>query len=130
MNQAGVSGTQVTTVVVRALALGEVSTGNIGRLLRRELLLAVINGGIVSIVMATIVGLWRTNVYIGLVVLCAMLLSYFVAASVGVLVPMTMRRLNIDPATASGVVLTTFTDIAGGVSYLTFATAFLTLIDD
>jgi magnesium transporter len=130
MNQAGVAGTQVTTVVVRSMALGEISPSNTARLLRREYLLAVVNGGAVAVVMAVTVGLWRLDLYLGLVIFIAMLGSYFVAASVGVLVPMSMRKLNIDPATASGVVLTTFTDIAGGGFYLGLATVFLTLLRD
>lgn len=125
MNQAGVAGTQVTTVVVRSLALEEITTGSTTRLLRREYILAAVNGGIVSAVMALVVGLWRLDLYLGLVVFIAMLGSYFVAASVGVLVPMAMSRFKIDPATASGVVLTTFTDIAGGAFYLGLATVFL-----
>ena len=128
MNQAGVAGTQVTTIVVRSLALEEITTSSTSRLLRREYILATINGGAVSLVMAAVVGLWRLDVYLGLVVFAAMLGSYFVAASVGVLVPMAMNRFKIDPATASGVVLTTFTDIAGGAFYLGLATIFLSLL--
>jgi magnesium transporter len=128
MNQAGVAGTQVTTVVVRSMALDEITTASTGRLLRREYLLAGVNGGIVSIVMGGVVGLWRFDLYLGLVVFGAMLGSYFVAASVGVLVPMAMSKFKIDPATASGVVLTTFTDIAGGGFYLGLATIFLSLL--
>lgn len=128
MNQAGVAGTQVTTVVVRSLALDEISTSSTGRLIRREYILAAVNGGAVAVVMGVTVGLWRMDLYLGLVIGIAMLLSYFVAASVGVLVPMAMNRFKIDPATASGVVLTTFTDIAGGAFYLGFATIFLTLL--
>ncbi len=128
MNQAGVAGTQVTTIVVRALALEEVTTGSTARLLRREYVLAAINGGAVSVVMASVVGLWRIDLYLGVVVFIAMIASYFVAASVGVLVPMAMSRFKIDPATASGVVLTTFTDIAGGAFYLGMATVFLSML--
>ncbi len=128
MNQAGVAGTQVTTVVVRSLALDEITTGSTARLLRREYILATVNGGVVAALMAIVVGLWRLDLYLGLVVFIAMLGSYFVAASVGVLVPMAMSRFKIDPATASGVVLTTFTDIAGGAFYLGLATIFLSLL--
>lgn len=128
MNQAGVVGTQVTTVVVRSLALDEITTSSTARLLRREYILSAVNGGAVSLVMGTTVGLWRQDLYLGVVVAAAMLLSYFVAASVGVLVPMAMSKFKIDPATASGVVLTTFTDIAGGGFYLGFATIFLSLL--
>lgn len=128
MNQAGVAGTQVTTVVVRSLALDEITTGSTMRLLRREYILAAINGGAVATVMAVVVGLWRLDLYLGLVVFVAMIGSYFVAASVGVLVPMALSKFKIDPATASGVVLTTFTDIAGGAFYLGLATIFLTLL--
>ena len=128
MNQSGVAGTQVTTVVVRSLALGDVTTSNTARILRREYVLAAVNGGVVAGIMAIVVGLWRNDLYLGLVILIAMFASYFVAASVGVMVPMGMRRFRIDPATASGVVLTTFTDIAGGAFYLGLATVFLSLL--
>ena len=125
MNQSGVAGTQVTTVVVRSLALGDIGLSSTMRLLRREYILAAVNGSVVSATLGIVVGAWRLDVYLGLIVFAAMYLSYFVAASAGVLVPMTMKRLNIDPATASGVILTTFTDIAGGVFYLGLATIFL-----
>ncbi len=128
MNQAGVAGTQITTVVVRSLALDEITAGSTVRLLKREYLLAGLNGGAVSGVMALVVGVWRLDLYLGIVVFAAMLGSYFVAASVGVLVPMAMSKYRIDPATASGVVLTTFTDVAGGAFYLGLATVFLSLL--
>ena len=128
MNQAGIAGTQTTTVIVRSLALGQVSPRDTISLLRREYGLAFINGFMVALVLAGVVALWRLDIYLGLVIFGAMMISYFVAATVGVLVPLAMKAFRIDPATASGVILTTFTDIAGGISYLGLATAFLSLL--
>jgi magnesium transporter len=128
MNQAGIAGTQTTTVIVRSLALGDVSTRDTLALLKREYGLAIINGFLVAAVLAGVVTLWRLDIYLGLVIFGAMMISYFVAATVGVVVPLAMKTFRIDPATASGVILTTFTDIAGGVSYLGLATVFLTLL--
>ncbi|MEX0761389.1 MAG: magnesium transporter [Dehalococcoidia bacterium] len=129
MNQAGIAGNQVAIVIVRSLALGQVNTSDTGRLLGRETTLAIVNGGIISLVLGAIVGLWRQDEILGLVVFSAMLFSYFVASTAGVMIPMTMKKFRIDPATASGVVLTTCTDIAGGASYLGLATVLLALLE-
>ncbi len=128
MNQAGVAGTQVTTLIVRGLAVGEVSTQNTLRLLGREYMVAGVNGLMVSLAMGVLVGLWRQDVYLGVVIFVAMLISYFVAASGGVLIPLGMKKFKVDPATASGVVLTMFTDMAGGIAYLGLATVFIELL--
>lgn len=128
MNQAGIAGTQTTTVIVRSLALGDINPRDIASLLQREYRLAFINGFIVALVLGAVVMVWRFDFYLGLVIFVSMLLSYFAAATIGVLVPLAMKRFNIDPATASGVILTTVTDIAGGVSYLGLATLFLHLL--
>ncbi len=128
MNQAGIAGTQVVTVIVRSIALNQVTVRDTVRVLGREAVIALVNGLAVAVLLAIIVGLWRQDFYMGVVIFASMIISYFVAAAVGVLIPMSMERLKIDPATASGVVLTTFTDIAGGVTYLGIATAFLSLL--
>lgn len=125
MNQAGIAGTQVVTVIVRSLALEQISTADTRGLLVRESLLALANGTIVAIVLGLVVAAWRVDLILGAVVGGSTIVSYFVAAASGVLIPVTMKKLKIDPATASGVVLTTFTDIAGGATYLALATMVL-----
>lgn len=129
MNQAGVAGTQVVTVVVRSLALGETDTSDFRRLIVRELVLAAVNGTAVSVILALVVGIWQRDDTMGLIVFGSMMASYLIAAIAGVLIPLSMKRFNIDPATASGVVLTTVTDIAGGVTYLGLATTFIVLLE-
>ena len=125
MNQAGVIGTQITTIVVRLLAIGEIPLRGTWHLLFREYSIAAVNGLAVSLVMALIVGVWQGDLFLAGVIFFSMYASYFIATSVGVLIPLLMARLRIDPATASGVILTTVTDLAGGISYLGLATVFL-----
>lgn len=124
--QAGIAGTQTLTLIVRALALGEVTGRDTRRLLMREGMLAVLQGLAMSVLLGGIVWGWQSDLYLGLVVAGAMLANLVVAALGGVLVPLGMRALRIDPATSSAVVVTTLTDNIGIVVYLSLATAFLT----
>ena len=121
----GVAGTQVLTLMVRGLALGQVGVGNLRALLAKEVLVGVLNGAIWAIVVGVVAGLWFQNMKLGLVIALAMLINLVNAALAGVLVPLTLRRMNIDPALAGGVVLTTFTDVVGFLSFLGLGTLIL-----
>lgn len=127
MGQAGIAGTQTLTLIVRSLALGDVTMGDTRRLLVREVLIAGSQWVTVCVALGGIAWLWRQDVYLALVVTGAMALNLMVAAAAGVLVPLGMRAMKIDPAAASAVVVTTLTDICGITFYLGMATAFLTL---
>ena len=121
----GVAGTQVLTLMVRGLAMGQVGVGNLRALLVKEVLVGVLNGTVWSIVVGVVSGLWFQDAALGLVIALAMLVNLINAALAGVLVPLTLRRMNIDPALAGGVVLTTFTDVVGFLSFLGFGTLIL-----
>jgi magnesium transporter len=121
----GVAGTQVLTLMVRGLALGQVGVGNLRALLAKEVLVGMLNGLIWSLVVGLVSGLWFQDAALGLVIGLAMMINLVNAALAGVLVPLTLRRLNIDPALAGGVVLTTFTDVVGFLSFLGLGTLIL-----
>lgn len=121
----GVAGTQVLTLMVRGLALGQVGVGNLRALIAKEALVGLLNGGAWAIVVGVVAGLWFQDPALGLVIALAMLINLVNAALAGVLVPLTLKRMNIDPALAGGVVLTTFTDVIGFLSFLGLGTLIL-----
>ncbi len=122
---AGVSGsaaTQTLTVTVRGLALGEINPKEGLKALGRELLLGVVNGVTIGGIVALIALVWKGTPVLGLVVGAATLLNLICAGIAGVLVPMLMHRLKLDPALASPILVTTLTDTLGYLFYLGFAT--------
>jgi magnesium transporter len=121
----GVAGTQVLALMIRGLALGQVGAGNLRALLAKELLVGLLNGAMAATVVGVVAALWFRDPAIGLVIALAMLINLMNAALAGVLVPLTLRRMNIDPALAGGVVLTTFTDVIGFLSFLGLGTLIL-----
>jgi magnesium transporter len=121
----GVAGTQVLTLMVRGLALGQVGVGNLRALLAKEVLVGVLNGAVWAVVVGLVSGLWFQDAPLGLVIGLAILINMINAALAGVLVPLTLKRMNIDPALAGGVVLTTFTDVIGFLSFLGLGTLIL-----
>jgi magnesium transporter len=129
MGQAGIAGTQTLTIIVRSMAIGEVVTGDARRLLISEALLAVAQGVVVAAVIALVVLVWRGDAYLAAIVAAALFLNMLVAALSGVLIPITLRAMKIDPAASSAVFLTTVTDIAGIAVYMGLATAFLAVLD-
>ena len=121
----GVAGTQTLTLMVRGLALGQVGRGNLRALVRKEVLVGLLNGLIWAIVVGVVSALWFRDLPLGAVIAGAMVINLIAAALAGVLVPLTLRRMNVDPALAGGVVLTTFTDVIGFLSFLGLATLVL-----
>jgi magnesium transporter len=121
----GVAGTQTLTLVVRGMALGQVARGNLKPILRKEVLVGLLNGAVWAIVVGIVAGLWFQDAPLGLVIAAAMVINLAVAALSGVLVPLTLKRMDIDPALAGGVVLTTVTDVVGFLSFLGLATLVL-----
>ena len=113
----GVAGSQTLTVVIRGMALGHIGRSNIAYLINRELGLAALNGVFWSLVAALAVALWFQDPLIGAIIATAMIVNLLAAALAGVLLPIGMRKLRIDPALAGTVALTTITD-AVGVSVL------------
>ena len=122
----GIAGTQTVTLIIRGLALGQVAWENARSLLLKEVGVGGLNGLIWAVVLGLITslrfGTWKISVIIG----AALLINLLAAAAVGVMVPLVLRRLKIDPALSAGVILTTFTDCIGFATLLGLGTLFLT----
>ena len=121
IGQAGIAGTQTLTLVVRALALGEITTKDTRNILNRELFLSVIQGLLVTFLLFIVIYIWKSDFNLAALVGGAMLLNLFVAGLMGVIVPIFMKTVNLDPASSSAVIVTTFTDIAGVLLYMGLA---------
>ena len=123
--QGGNAGTQTMTIVVRSLALGELSPHDALPALWHEFRIGIINGLVLGSLVAGISYLIEGNPWLGLVIGLAMLGNMIVAATAGVAVPMTLRRLRVDPALASSVFVTMLTDSLGFFMFLGLATVLL-----
>ena len=121
----GVAGTQTLTLIVRGIALGQVGGANAMRLLSKEFLVGGLNGMLWALVVGVAAGLWFGNMMLALVIAAAMLVNLCAAALSGVVIPLVLKRLSIDPAIAGGVVLTTVTDVVGFLAFLGLGTIFL-----
>lgn len=124
----GIAGSQTLTLVIRAMALGQVKADNTRYLLMKELSVGALNGLIWASLVGAAAGWWFDELRIGLVLAAAMIINLVIAAGAGALLPMFLKRSGIDPALAGGVVLTTITDVVGFFAFLGLATAlFFTL---
>ncbi|WP_457095616.1 magnesium transporter [Lysobacter sp. P5_B9] len=121
----GNAGTQVLALMVRGLALGQVGASNVRTLMWKELRVAAMNGVALGSVVALATWAWFREPMLALVIGIAMTLNLLFAASAGVLVPLTLKRMNLDPALAGGVILTTVTDVMGFLAFLGLATIIL-----
>ena len=121
----GIAGSQTLTIVIRGLALGQVGRDNSRALLRKEIAVGICNG----IVWASVVGLvaanWFKDAGLGAVIAIALITNLLAGALAGTLIPLTLKRLGIDPALAGGLFLTTVTDVVGFTAFLGLATLFL-----
>ena len=120
----GIAGTQTLTVMVRGMALGQIGWSNQRWLVNREFLVGLLNGMLWSLVVAVAASLWFQDWLIGAIIAAAMVINLVTAAVAGTLIPLLMKRFEIDPALAGGVVLTTVTDVVGFMSFLGLATVF------
>ncbi|MEZ5568222.1 MAG: magnesium transporter [Halioglobus sp.] len=120
----GIAGTQTLTVLVRGIAMGQVVRNNQAWLVNRELMIGVVNGVLWAGVVAVAASLWFDDWAIGIIIAAAMVINLITAALTGAVLPLLLTRLQIDPALAGGVVLTTVTDVVGFVSFLGLATLF------
>jgi len=120
--QGGNGGMQTLTVIIRDLALGEIAPGDGRRVLLKELILGLLNGLAIGVVVGLIGWWWKGSMTLGLVAGAAMLLNQLAAAAAGVMIPLGLKTLKIDPALASSVFLTTVTDVAGFFFFLGLAT--------
>lgn len=121
----GVAGSQSLVVITRALALGQIDRNNAERIFRKEILVGMLNGLGWSLVVALATYLWFGDWRIGAVIAGAMAINMAVAALAGFSIPLLLKRMNIDPALAGGVVLTTITDVVGYMAFLGLGATFL-----
>lgn len=117
----GVAGTQTLTLVIRGIALGHIGHSNSRWLLIREVIVGAINGLFWAAVVALAAGLWFGDVTMSFIIAAAMIINLCTAAVAGTLLPLLLKRMNIDPALAGSVILTTVTDVVGFMSFLGLA---------
>ncbi len=123
--QGGNAGIQTSTIVIRSLALGRLEVDEIWKALRYEVMLGVINGVAIGLVVALVAVVWKGNPMLGVVIGIAMVGNMLVAALAGVLIPFALHRMGRDPALASGIFLTTATDVCGFFFFLGLGTLLL-----
>ncbi len=121
----GIAGSQTLTLIVRGLALGQVTSANIRALMVKELKVGGVNGVIWALVIGVVAYFWFTDVLLGVVICLAILFNIVAAALAGVFVPVILDKLKIDPALSGSVILTTVTDIVGFVAFLGLGSLFL-----
>ncbi len=114
----GNAGMQTLAVTIRAIATKELSRSNFNRVVGKEFLIGILNGIIFAIITAIIVQLWFKELNLSLLIGISMVLNMIVAGLFGILVPVSLKKLNIDPALASSVFVTTITDVIGFLSFL------------
>jgi magnesium transporter len=117
----GNAGTQTMTITVRALATHELDRYKLGRLVIREIMVGIANGGFFAIIMGVVATIWFQNWGLGVVMGLALIVNLFSAGLAGILIPLGLNKLRIDPAIASTAFVTTVTDVVGFFSFLWFA---------
>jgi magnesium transporter len=121
-DMSGCSGNQAVAVSMRELSLGVVKPMDVFRVLFKELSIGLLNGLALGVLIGLAAFIWKNNVYLGLVVGGALMINTIIAVSLGGTIPLILKRFGIDPALASGPVLTTITDMMGFALVLSMAT--------
>ena len=121
----GNAGTQSLTVVVRQLALGDISQGDAMRIIKKEVAISLANGLLFAIIMGIVASLWFDKWMLGVVIALSMIINLFMAGFFGAVIPLFLKKIDIDPAIGSSVILTTVTDVVGFFSFLWLATTIL-----
>lgn len=121
----GIAGSQTLTLIIRGLALGQVTKTNIGALLKKELSVGALNGIVWANVIGVTAYLWFDSLLIGMVIAFAILINICAAALSGVVIPAILDKLKLDPALSGSVILTTVTDIVGFVAFLGLGSLFI-----
>ncbi len=121
----GNAGTQSLTVVVRQLALGGISQGDAMRIIKKEILISLMNGLLFAVVMGVVAAVWFNINMLGVVIALSMIINLLMAGFFGAAIPLFLKKLDIDPAIGSTVILTTVTDVVGFFSFLALATYIL-----
>ena len=118
----GIAGSQTLTIAIRGLALGQLGSSNYRSLIKKEILVGLLNGLLWAFVVASFSIAWFGNFNIGLVIAFALVVNLVAGALAGAVIPVILRHIGIDPAIAGGVVLTTVTDVIGIIAFLGLAT--------
>ena len=121
----GNAGTQSLTVVVRQLALGDISQNDAMRTIKKEVTISLVNGFLFAIIIGAIASVWFDKGMLGVVIALSMIINLFMAGFFGATVPLFLKKMDIDPAIGSTVILTTVTDVIGFFSFLGLATLIL-----
>jgi magnesium transporter len=116
---------QTLAVTIRAIAKKELSSGNFFTVVTKEFIIGVLNGIIFAVITGIIVQLWFNQTNLSILIAVAMILNMVVAGLFGILVPVSLKKFNIDPAIASSVFVTTITDVIGFLSFLGIGAQFL-----
>ena len=121
----GIAGSQTLTLVIRGMALGHIGASNQRWLIWKELSIGLINGVVWAVLIAGVVALWKQDLTIGIIIAFAMFANLVAAGLAGVTIPLILKKYEIDPALAGGVILTTITDVVGIFAFLGTATLML-----
>lgn len=121
----GIAGSQVLTLVIRGIALGQIGSTNTGWLINREIIVGLLNGLLWAVVVGVLTAFWFDNLMIAYIIAGALIINLLFAAMTGTLLPIILKHFGIDPALAGSVILTTVTDVVGFLSFLGLATIFL-----
>ena len=121
----GNAGMQTLAVTIRTIATNELTKNNFSQNIIKEFSIGVLNGIIFAIISAIVVQLWFNDITLSLIISISMVLNMIVAGLFGILVPVSLKKMNIDPAIASSVFVTTITDVIGFVSFLGVGAYFL-----
>ncbi len=122
--QGGNAGAQSLAVVMRGIVMREIPKGKTGRLILKEGGLGAVNGVVIGLVTAVVAWLWNGNPFLGLVIGLGMFFNLIFAGLSGASIPLLMKKMGIDPAQSSSIILTTVTDILGFLAFLGFAVVF------
>ena len=114
----GNAGMQTLAVTIRSIATKELTSGNIAKIITKEFIIGILNGIIFAIITGLIVQLWFKEINLSILISITMVLNMIVAGLFGILVPVSLKKLNIDPAISSSVLVTTITDVIGFLSFL------------
>jgi magnesium transporter len=121
----GIAGSQTLTMVIRGFALKQVHSENQQALLYKELKVGLINGVVWAIVVGLVTTLWFQNPALGIIIALAIIINIVTAAGAGIMIPVLLKKVNIDPALSGSVILTTVTDVVGFLCFLGFGTLWL-----
>lgn len=121
----GNAGTQSLTVAVRAIATKDLTSANVWRVIRREVLVGLVNGVFFAVIMGFVGVIWFGSPALGAVIAVAMVINLVIAGLAGTMIPVALEKLGVDPALASGAFVTTVTDVVGFLAFLSLASAVL-----